>query len=363
VSCTTATDKTLNSKEDVERPFQVDMHKMYSALDELYPLMFSKSEFSSKKSNEKISKALRRLTNSSKVLSKKDLVSFAGKDPVVSLKLEQLRGNFERSEASFLKGDKEHSRFLLKSAVGQCYQCHSRGRALVTYSLNEKSSERFSVLNPFEKAEFLMATRRFEAAQKLLEDFILKPHHSRSERFVLERALTTYLFLTLVALDQPDDARSLIDRRLNLGAKYLEPTLVAWAKDLRTWGRAASRSQMDRELRRLLQEPDGYASLVRILKLRKSLYKKMSTENNKNRLARVYWDLGRVYQALMEVGYWEAPEVYYEACINKAPHSNISRRCFDSYRDHVLFGFTGSSGVHIPYDESMKLKRLKEKAL
>ena len=68
--------------------------------------------------------------------------------------------------------------------------------------------------------------------------------------------------------------------------------------------------------------------------------------------------LGLSYEVLRERGHWTLHEVYYEACIRKAPHTQTAEKCFDQYEQAIYGSYTGSSGVSVPIEELKKLDEL-----
>jgi hypothetical protein len=68
--------------------------------------------------------------------------------------------------------------------------------------------------------------------------------------------------------------------------------------------------------------------------------------------------IGLSYDVLQDLGLWSLHEMYYQACIEKQPHSRLAQRCFERYKDSIILGYSGSSGMHIPGAVQVDLSRL-----
>jgi hypothetical protein len=72
--------------------------------------------------------------------------------------------------------------------------------------------------------------------------------------------------------------------------------------------------------------------------------------------------IGMSYDVLQDLGLWSLHQMYYQACIEKQPHSKLARRCYERYKDSIVFGYSGSSGIHIPPAVQLDLSRLENLA-
>jgi len=68
---------------------------------------------------------------------------------------------------------------------------------------------------------------------------------------------------------------------------------------------------------------------------------------------------GQAYDLLDDHLVSPLPEMYYEACIRNAPHTDVSNQCYKKYEANVNFGYTGSGGTSIPEDLKTLLNELK----
>ena len=53
-------------------------------------------------------------------------------------------------------------------------------------------------------------------------------------------------------------------------------------------------------------------------------------------------------------------ELYYEACVRRAPHTTTSAECFRRFEESIYFGYSGSGGVSLPDDVRKNLAELRD---
>jgi len=59
---------------------------------------------------------------------------------------------------------------------------------------------------------------------------------------------------------------------------------------------------------------------------------------------------------------WTLGDTYFEACIHRAPHTELAESCYRKLEESTLAGYTGSAGTQVPLDVEKKLTRLREEA-
>src|SRR5262249_9382005 len=113
----------------------------------------------------------------------------------------------------------------------------------------------------------------------------------------------------------------------------------------------------------LQQYPKDHAGDIEYLRSTALLHDYLKSKKNGKSLAEVYYLLGNAYEVLDDLGYWNLHEVYYESCISSAPKTDLAKHCYSRLEESVYSGFSGSSGVHIPPNETLRLKKLKDLTL
>ncbi|MCB0363118.1 MAG: hypothetical protein KDD35_10365, partial [Bdellovibrionales bacterium] len=72
-----------------------------------------------------------------------------------------------------------------------------------------------------------------------------------------------------------------------------------------------------------------------------------------------YFLLGESYEVLGDLGSWNLHEFYFESCIREWPRGPLARKCYERLEESVYLGYSGSSGVHLPYHEKKRLNEIK----
>lgn len=157
-----------------------------------------------------------------------------------------------------------------------------------------------------------------------------------------------------------------------MAAKSWLKTIEKWSKEKSQVG-ASSDAQLNLA-ERLVNEADSRSDVATehgqdILYLRASaaLHSWLSANpikvgSNEPSRAKALFLAGRSAEESRELNFWTLHERYYELCIETLPKSDLAKSCFKKLNDSVLMGYTGSSGLHLPQDESTRLARLREKA-
>jgi hypothetical protein len=292
-----------------------------------------------------------------------------GKDPLVRYSLANLRVNSDQAIRAFDEGHKEFARSALRESVGMCFNCHSTTQLGPQRSFDGSKLNQFR-LTPTEKADFFVATRQFDKAINTLEGVLQSPVSFYDNPHEQVIALKKYLSLEVRVKQDPARAAKTVERFL---AQQKLPYFLAmdaesWLKSLRSW--TASKKVQEAPLAKAkallksaekLQTTTGFQTgLVENLRATALLHEALRlTKDNKVR-AEIYLLLGKSYDSLSDLGLWDLPEVYYEACVRITPKSDMAKRCYKSFERSVILGFSGSAGVFIPAEERARLSELRE---
>jgi hypothetical protein len=363
------------------------MQRMAKDVRELLPYLYDKEAFHAVKNHEKIEASLKNFSEHVHKITPKMGESVLGDDPLISFSLENLEGDLKRSYQAFELDHLEYSRTVAKSSINNCFRCHSVTTASSNAQWDLQNVSQLQ-LNPVEKADLLVATRKYDLALQHMEQILSSQEYVTNHPFDFESILRRYL--ALVTRIQKDPARALneIDRISAYPElpHYLHEQVRGWRISLINWihedktiakteGKGKSKKQkrkhkeappleqakkeMDRA-GQLQQFPQDHAGDVEYLRATVSLHESLKKNLKPQDEAEAYYLLGRAYEVLDELGSWNLHEAYFEACVKKAPHTGWSKMCYARYEESVLQGYSGSSGTHIPAYEAEKLKSLKE---
>jgi hypothetical protein len=287
------------------------------------------------------------------------------RDPTIPLLVRELNRALDSAEKA--KGDKLRADAHL--VVATCIGCHTRsdlGAPKPRTSLPAPKN-----LEPWLRADVLLATRRFADARTTYKDVVFDEALAHKEPTLWERAVKRALVVEVRTARDPKRALELVERVLNTPAgEPLWADAAEWQRDLKTWAKEPPASDDTQELYRLASRLMDEASLKErppgdsgsdILYLRATghLHALLArTLDAPMRAQAVAW-LAIAYEALRDLDVWSLFLLYNEACIEAAPHSSLAKECFERWERNTLIEETGNSGAPLPADKSERRKRLK----
>lgn len=349
-----------------------NMQKMAKDVRQLIPFLYDREAFKDPKNREQIASDLKSFSEQVHKISPKMGEQILGDDPLVSFSLESLEGDLKRSYQAFELNQLEYSRAVAKSSLNHCFRCHSMTSPGAQAKWDLKNISQLT-LGPIEKADLLVATRKYDEALKHMEGLIASEDFLLSHPFEYEALLRRYLALIIRVQGDPSRALSEMDR---VAASphlphYILEQVQGWRVSLTQWIREnknrkktlpplkEAKHLMDRASN-LQQFPQDHAGDVEYLRATVLLHDLLKKHLKPQEQSEVLYLLGRAYEVLDELGSWNLHETYFEACIRKAPKTEWAKMCYSRFEASVLQGYTGSSGTHLPAYESDKLKTLKD---
>lgn len=274
-------------------------------------------------------------------------------------------------------GHREYARNLLKAAAGYCIACHTRNATGPKFSLaNLSSDERVSKMSAFDKANYLAATRQFDAALAEYKKIIEDKNAAAEQPFLWEKALRSALAVEIRVNKNPQAALAIVDQvKATPNAPFFVREQAAqWRKSLTEWKnepgrRARTEEGLFSETMRLIaaakktqKYPADRSADVYYLRASSAAHDLLSFAPEGRRAPEALYFAGLCYEVLQGLNLWDVHEFYYLACIKKAPHTEIAQRCYRNYEESVYASYTGSSGMNLPADVQSKLKDLRQTA-
>lgn len=273
----------------------------------------------------------------------------------------------------FTFGDRETVPARVRTLMSLCFTCHSRERAPADYQDMEKRLEAMK-LSPFDKALYLAATRQFDKAIDEYGTVIAQP--AKDEKAVLLQARAIRELLTLLVRVK-DDAKATdvflegLSKRDDL-APFLKRPVTAWRKDVAAWrkenfdAQRASAKELFTKAKALVTKASGPRSYLPdetydVAYLRASAYLNLALHKDPKLPQRgeALFLLGLCAGALKSPLLWDVDLLFFEACVRENPKTALAKQCFTQLSDRLYFGFTGSSGTHLPDDELERLSTLR----
>ncbi len=290
-------------------------------------------------------------------------------DPTLKLIGKRFEDNLKLSLESFNTGHIEFSRTILKNALAQCVQCHTRlevGPALAQPQFLN-SLQKVAIV---EKVQFLIASRFFDDALKEIT-------------FAIDNDpdLSIVAWQKLVQMGLIINARFKYDPKLSLQfIKHLEQNksipffikrnLPYWKSSLNEWKRNTKLAVNLKSAQTIISRADAAQKSSRseggtIDYLRASglLHHFLAKTQLPSTKADALFQLGLIYENIGEIGAWSMNEDYYELCIRTQPHTDIAKKCFDRFKESTIAGFSGTGGLHIPEDVQKRMTELRAIAM
>ncbi|MBL9037255.1 MAG: sulfite exporter TauE/SafE family protein [Archangium sp.] len=321
------------------------------ALSALQPLLVSAAEFRRPEHAAELARQLDTLAALRHAFPSK------GSDPRAAIAA-VLGAALERAEVDLRAGRFEPARHRLRSVITVCASCHARQLSARDADIVELAPE----LDPLQRAELLVATRRFDAALEVWRSVLANPGTPPYDR---QRALEGALAVTVQVKDDPVSTGALLDTELRRGD--LEPAataeLLRQRRDVDGW--AAERVEVRRlppvtKYRRaaalvatsgaLATPAPVEAERITLLRATTSLWAALQEAPGAAWNGEALYLLGVASVASSEPALWGLDGVYLEACVRGWPHTALARKCLERARARTEFDFSGSGGLQVPVD-------------
>jgi hypothetical protein len=370
LSCKSA-DKPVAKGSSQAWPGQ--MQGMAQDVKKLLPFLYDKQAYANPKNRDQIRQHLKDFSQAAHQVNARTGQAFLGDDLLIEYSLNNLREDLNRALTTFDNGQLEYSRSVAKATMGHCFRCHSVGSAGASAAWDVEEVSHLS-LAPLEKADLLVATRKFDKALTYMESMLNSPEFLKAYAFDFEAMLRRYLALIIRVENAPQRALSELDKILNRGEtpQYIAQQAEGWRRSLNEWVGEKRRppksangllAQVEKRFKRaqgIQHYERDHAGDVEYLRATSMLHQGMKFLTEAEDQARALLWLGRAYEVLDELGSWNLHESYFEACLFKAPKSETAKKCYGRLEASLTMGYSGSAGTHLPPEEKERLRRLKE---
>ena len=350
------------------------MQNMAQGVKKLLPFVYDRAAFNDAANHDTIDQALKQFAQAAHHVKPEYAKKILGDDLLVEYSLNSLTDDLSRAVHSFEIGQLEYSRSVAKASLSHCFQCHS-----VTQPGNSATWELDKLQNlnlaPLEKADLLVATRKYDKALSYMEGLLNSPDFIKNYAFDFESLLRRYLALIIRVENAPNRALKELNRILEQKdtPHYIVEQAEGWRQSLKAWSKEKKPSvktakslfaQVEKHYKKaesIQHYEKDHAGDVEYLRATAQLHDGLRILKTPQDQAHALYLLGRAYEVLDELGSWNLHETYYEACIDKDPKGSIAKKCYGRLEASLFMGYSGSSGTHLPSEERDRLKRLKEK--
>jgi hypothetical protein len=354
--------------------FNGSMRDLQHSLEDLLPMVVDSSQYNDPANRRKIKDQVHELVQLSTKVQHNP--SVAERDPSVTFLSQAFAEDLKKAEESLNMGKREYARYSLMNVTSYCIECHTRTSTGPSFQTQE-FKQTLASLSPLERGEFLLATRQFDGALKELNTFIDLRLKEQKNFYELDKAVRDCLAITVRYLRDPKKSMAIAEKIKNAPTApyYLRQSAVAWEKALHEWMKekkhkrttpAALISQAEKLNQKGMQNQIGMMDRggdIYFLRALSDLHLAMSTPLKGDELGKALYLTGVAYEGVPDQTGSNMHENYYESCIDRAPHSEWSKKCFRRLEESVYAGYTGSSGVSLPTDVRAHLDELQKKAL
>lgn len=350
------------------------MQNLAQDVKTLLPFLYDRDAFHDPKNRETIRKSLKQFSQAANHIKPEAGKKFIGDNLFLEHSLGSLSADLNRAVQSFDSGQYEYSRSVAKSSLNYCFQCHSVTQAggAAPWDVDKLQSLN---LAPLEKADLLVATRKYDKALTYMESQLNSPEFIKNYAFDFQSLLRRYMALIIRVENAPNRALTELNKILDRGdtPHYIAEQADGWRQSLKAWGKekkpvVSSPKALFDQVEKRFKKAEGiqhfekdHAGDVEYLRATAQLHEGMKILKTNADKAHALYLLGRAYEVLDELGSWNLHETYYEACIETDPKSPMAKRCYSRLEASLYMGYSGSSGTHLPNEERERLKRLKDK--
>ncbi len=286
-----------------------------------------------------------------------------GNDPIYNYLPTHLEQDAEEAARAYHDRNLVYARALIRSVSDSCIACHTKDTLGAKFpGISLKAS---LPLKPLELAQFYSATRQFDQAESIYAGIIESPGARGVD---LDEAIRQSFAIAIRVKNDPKLALSLVEKVIKSpeAPVFLKLNALAWKKSIQEWKAKKSVPETSaallQEAKRLLREAEKLkkfdrdrAGDIQYLRATELLHDLLRKSPPSKILGEALYLLGQCYSVLSPYHFDDFSNLYFEACIRNSPHTDLSEKCYHRFEQNLYFGYTKSSGTHVPENMSKKL--------
>lgn len=351
------------------------MKKLSQLLSEILVDASSAERFAAPKNSKRIESNAKKLSELAHEI--KEVTQGAGKEaaPDNDLSMGLISGLFKRETTrayqEFKRGNKGYARTVLRSIPSYCIGCHTRSEAGPKFG-DLISDSMVKDLKPFEKAEVFASANQYDKALKYFGEVIKNGSVAKERQVEWERAARYAVAIAVRVKNDPEKAMVFVKDVLETKSapRFFKDDATIWKTSIENWEKErpkipTSEHGLFAEGQRLMglavqtqKYPADRAGEVLYLRATQIFHDLLKRFPRTSKTPEALYMLGVAYRALQDLHLWSLSDLYFEACIRKAPHTPVSSECYRQFEESMFIGYSGSGGVSIPNDVKAKLTEL-----
>lgn len=329
------------------------------------PYLSSLDVYRSRNNEKRIEKNLDTLVKKfgsiEKHLSKKKL-NYKVSKKVMLEHLKETRDSF--------KTHKAFSYRMAKGIPGLCIHCHAHDGKRPLFG---NSFTRSDFKTDFEFAEFNHMTRNYAEALKYYDKSIEK--HKGDKAFNTSEALKRQLSLYVMSLNKPERALNYLEK-INKDKKidfFSKSDLKEWINGLQEINKKKkaidfklTKKNLEKNIIRIVDNISDTETLISdekdrvlYLVLQRKLNDFLNNLDSEYQVPVVLYWLSFVERKLNYNLFYSFADILLKECMVSYTKHPYAKKCFQEYKNQMVFSFTGSSGEHMPEDVKKELLELK----
>ena len=355
--------------------WNAQMSSLAKSLSAIMPMIFDANQFEDPKNRELLKRELKVLRDTSTSVNAKikdhGIKTVAGDDPAVVYLANEFNSQIEFADDSFKSGDFVGARLALRPALSYCISCHTRSSQGPSFAKDPFKGS-LDNLRPTDRMAVLTATRQYD---QVLKELPAALRAARGDVYQIEYATRVALAVSVRVKNSPTDAMRVLDltqatpdlpKSTERALKAWRTSSVSWAAEKQAKNDPATKLERAEALILAAEKKKTYiadnSADLEYLRASATLHEYLRENLTSSERARAYQALGKTYEAIKDLGFWELQDVYFEACVRETPHSPLAKQCFAKLEESLVLGYTGSAGTHLPSPAKKKLSELKKLA-
>jgi len=293
-------------------------------------------------------------------------------DPTIQIVAGMLRRETKRAADELKRGNRAYARNILRSVPNYCIACHTRNSTgpqfdRLPFEPTSKS------LSTEERGEFFAASRQFDRAQGEFLKMIQDPQPTNQNNWNWEKAVHNSLAIAIRVKNDPLQAQEIVDAVLKTpnAPSFMKEDAKAWKKSIAEWREEPAHQPMTEEglyaetlrlmskARDMQNYPMDRTADVYYLRASATVHDLLQAAPNGVHAEDALLLAGISYEVLSPLKVEDLHEIYYEACIRRAPHSPTSELCYRRLEADTVLDYTGSGGTDVPDEVHQRLSELR----
>lgn len=344
-----------------------NMIKLYEDLASILPAYLNPYTFFNEKNKDRVAKHLTSIHDHA-VQVQKILQNSDEEQKILSKSLEHMS---KMAAKSYEKGAQQTTAFFIGDMLDTCLSCHTSRMANKDSAFNIAKNVNLQALDPYGRAKLLTISRQFDKAMKEYERILTQKSLLLSDIVHFDPFLNYLVLGIRVKTDYKrveKTLRTTLKRALPKSVKTDVNTWINSLSDIQNnkWNKG-SRIQQAQKLmdygKHLMEYPRDQSGAIYFLEASRRLKEVLHEKNISSKSKAIaYLLLGKSEITLGRPFLGLEARQYFESSIRLSPKSKVAQEAFELYEEHLTFGYTGSSGVHLPKEELEKLKELRQRA-